>query len=70
MTTISATDLLKMANADASSYVIYGAEALHHLRMANEYFRAEDGLPESEWAPVTASMIRTCVKSAYRASGK
>jgi len=63
------SELLKMANADAHSFVIHGSDATHALAMANEYFRAEEGRPETEWADVTAGLIRSSVKRAYRLSG-
>ena len=64
------SELLKMANADAHSFVIHGSDAIHSLQMANEYFRAEEGRPETEWADVTACLIRSSVKQAYRLSGR
>ena len=64
------SELLKMANADAHSRVIFGSDAIHALQMANEYLRAEEGRPETEWADVTAGLIRSSVKQAYRLSGR
>tara|TARA_Y100001951_G_C11271881_1_gene259317 strand:- start:1024 stop:1248 length:225 start_codon:yes stop_codon:yes gene_type:complete len=64
------TELLKMANADAHAFVIHGSDAIHSLQMANEYFRAEEGRPETEWADVTAGLIRSSVRQAYRLSGE
>ena len=64
------SELLKMANADAHSRVIFGSDAIHALQMANEYLRAEEGRPETEWAEVTAGLIRSSVKQAYRLSGR
>lgn len=67
---MTVTELLKMANIDAASHVIYGADALHCLAVANTYHREEAGREEADWAPVSADLIRSNVKKAYRLSGK
>ena len=64
------SELLKMANADAHSCVIFGSDAIRALQMANEYLRAEEGRPETEWAEVTAGLIRSSIKQADRLSGR
>lgn len=67
---MTATELLEMANRDASRFAIHGDRAIARLALANEFFRAEEGQRESEWAPVSASIIRSNVKAAYRLSGE
>ncbi|MFN9010176.1 MAG: hypothetical protein ACK5WH_13700 [Hyphomonadaceae bacterium] len=70
MTQVSATTALETAQRDFASFVIYGSRSAQELAIANEYLQNENGAPESEWAPITAGLIRTCVKNAYKFSGQ
>ena len=70
ITNTTATELLTQANRDADTHVIYGRSAIHELQLANEYFRAEGGREEKDWAPVTAGLIRSCVHRAYSLVGE
>jgi hypothetical protein len=70
MTNITATDLYNQTQRDFAEFVIYGARSTHELQMATVAIKAEGDTLEADWSPITAGVVRTHCRNAYKFSGQ